>query len=255
MNEQEQFLKDLESDQDGKSVDILEQNLIPDLEKGEDDKKEDDKGGDSEGDDEIQGKNRREKRLLKRLEAERNSSMFLAGKLEAREEARVAISESADYLKDVERIYGTDTPEAQLATDLLKKAIVGARDDAENRAYARIMDERKKEAEAERQAASQLDSFIEEIEDTYDVTLNEAQEKSYFTLLQKMSPKDTHGNVTEYADPHAVWEVFQDKLKSRGTDNRAKQLSSRSMVKSGASKETSLQDDSATRFLKESGII
>jgi hypothetical protein len=260
MNEQEQFLKDLENDQN-RDVDVLDQPLIPeqgDEDKGGEDKGDEDgdKGGDSDDDASgLKPKNRRERRLMRKLNEERESSIFLAGKLEAREEAKKAVTEESDYLKAVERIYGTDTPEAQLATDLLKKAITGARDDAENRAYERVKSERQGEIEATRNAQKQLDDVIDDIEDTYDVTLTEAQEKSYFDLLKKMSPKNSEGAVVSLADPHAVWEIFQDRLKKPGTASRAKDLSARSMVRSGASKESSLQDDASTRFLKDAGII
>lgn len=270
MNEQDQFLKDLDNDQT-REVDILDQPLnAPEKE----DKKEEggeptgEEGGEGkqkeegEEDDEdgvvkdIKPRNRRERRLVRKLQEERESSIFLAGKLEAREEAKRTVnSEEADYLAAVDRIYGNETPEAQLASDLLKKAIIGARDDAENRAYERIKAERQKELEEQRKAESELDNIVDDIEDTYDVTLSEPQERSFLQLLQKMSPKDKNGNVISLADPHAVWEVFQDKLKSKRTDNRAKVLSDRSMVQSGASKDSKLQEDTAARFLQESGII
>lgn len=255
MNEQEQFLED--TNQDMTKVDVLEQPLIPtDPAKGADGKDADDDASSEEGKDGIQPKNRRERRLLEKLAAERESSMFLAGKLEARTEASKAVTEEADYLKAVERIYGTDTPEAQLATDLLKKAIIGSRDDAENRAYERMMEDRRKDSEQQRAADSELDTMIDEIEDEYGVTLTETQERSFFQLLEKMSPKDKDGNVKDYADAHAVWEVFSEKLKGNsGNSNRAREMSTRSMTQSGSSKESNLNDDVGARFLREQGII
>lgn len=249
MTEHDQFLQDLDNDQD-RTVDVLETPIVDEVTATEETTDDTD-----EADDGIQPKNRRERRLLQKLQSERESSMFLAGKLQARSEAERAVTEESDYLKAVERIYGTETPEAQLATDLLKKAIVGARDDAKSEAIREITELRQREIEEEREAQQELDSYIEDIEDTYGVALTDVQERSFFQLLQKMSPKDKEGNVVEFADPHAVWEVFQERLQKRGTDNRAKNLSARSMVQSGASTESTLPDDSAARFLKESGII
>ncbi len=251
MNEQEKFLQDTEADLT--KTDVLEQSLIPDSEKSEEGELE---GTDEGTNGEQQPKNRRERRLMERLEAEKQSSAFLAGKLEARTEASKAVTEEADYLKAIERIYGTDTPEAQIATDLLKKAIVGARDDAQERAYERIKDERTKENDEVAEAEDELDSMIENIEDEYGISLTAPQEAAFFTLLEKMSPKDKQGNVTEYADPDAVWEVFSEKLsRSKGSDNRAKDMSSRSMTQSGSSKESNLEVDATARFLQEQGII
>lgn len=252
-NETDQFFSDLENDQNTK-IDLFEEPLVPEAEKPKEESHE------YQGDDEhdysgIKPRNRRERRLMEKLQQERESAMFLAGKLEARTEAERAVSEESDYLKAIERIYGTDTPEAQLATDLLKKAIIGARDDAEIRAYERVQQERMRDQEAFEEADSMLDSIVEEIEDTYDVELNAAQQRSYFQLLQKMSPKDEDGEVVSLADPHAVWEIFQERLQKRGTDNRAKALSSRSMVQSGASKESTIQDDVTLRTLRDHGIL
>lgn len=258
MNEHEQFLESLETDQNT-GVDILDQPLVeePEKETGKEDGGEQvvEDGGEGEGDD-LKPKNRRERRLLRKLNAERESSIFLAGKLEAREEASRALnSQESDYLKEVERIYGTDTPEAQLATGLLKKALVGIRDDAEARALARYREEREKEQREEQKASKQLETILEDIEDTYDVTLTEAQEKGFQQLLQKMSPKNESGQVVSLADHHAVWEVFQSRIKKPGSGTRAKALSSRSMVASGASKDSTINEDATARFLKESGII
>lgn len=248
-NEQEQFLKDLENDQT-QGLDILEQPLTPEPEKEE--AETDDEGGFGG---EIEPKNRRERRLMRKLQEERESAIFMAGKVESMTEAARTVTEESDYLKAVEQIYGNDTPEKQVATELLKKAIVGARDDAKRQAIEELRAERQKEIEETRQAESELDNVLEDIEDTYDVTLTEAQERAYFGLLERMSPKDRDGNVIGLADPHAVWDVFKDRLQKKGTDNRAKDLSARSMVQSGTSKESTLTDDSQARFLRENGII
>lgn len=248
MNEQEQFLKDIEPSTE---VDVFEQSFS-EPEKDTQEVVEDTTTEENKGD---EPRNRRERRLMKALEDERASAAFLAGKLEARTEASKALSEETDYIKGLERIYGTDSPEALLATDLLKKAIVGAREDAENRAYDRIRSERQLEAEELTQADKELDSIVEDLEDEYSVTLTAVQERSFMQLLEKMSPKDKNGEVTDYADPHAVWEVFQERLNKKPVDTRAKDLSARSMVNSGASTDSKLLDDAQTRFLKENGII
>lgn len=246
----EQFLKDTEQSE---QADILNQPLHPKNEtKGEEGSQED---GDDEAEEaEYHARNRRERRLMQKLEAERESSQFLAGKLEAMTGAK-ATTEEADYLKGIERIYGTDSPEAQMATELLTKAIVGARDDAETRAYNRFVESQSSEVRAVQQAEAELDDIMDEIQDTYEVALTPTQEASYFELMRKMSPKDRAGNVTGLADPHAVWEVFQERSSRSSDSSRSKQLASRSLTGSGTAGESSLQDDTQQRFLKENGII
>lgn len=244
-NELDQFLNGVEEPEN----DIFSQPIATEPEQAEEPKEEE------PADDGLKPKTRRERRLQEKLEAERQSAIDMAGRLSRLEEARSLSTEEADYLKGLERIYGTDTAEAQMATELLTKAIVGARDDAENRAYERFQSERQNETQAVQQAESELDSIMDDIEDQFGVELTESQERSYFELLQKMSPKDRNGNVKELADPYAVFEIFSEKLQSRGSDNRAKELSTRSMTQSGATKDSTLVDDSMERYLKENGII
>lgn len=243
-NELDQFLSDVENQP---VDDILTQPLNPEPETPVQEEEEEEE--------EFKPKNRRERRQQAKLEAERQSAIDLAARLAKLEDARTIRDEEEDYIKGIERIYGTDTPEAQMATDLLKKAIVGSRDDAERRAYERIQAERQNETRAVQQAEEELDSIVDDIEDTYGVELTPAQETAYFELLQKMSPKDRSGNVISLADPHAVFEVFSDRLQKRGTTNPAKALAARSMVQPGSSVESTLPDDVVARQLRDMGII
>jgi hypothetical protein len=243
-NELDQFLKDTEQ---------VETNPFAHLEEAPattEPPKEEDKEEDG-----IKPKNRRERRILEKLEAERQSSIELARKVEALSQARNTLDTEDDYLSSIEQIYGTDSPEAKMATDLLKKAFTGATKEAEERAYNRIKSEREQEQNAIKQAENELDTILDEIEDTYDVDLTEAQEKAYFALLQKMSRKNKDGEVESLADPHAVWEVFQEKMSKRPVDNRAKELSARSMTQSGATKDSTLEADAGYRALREMGVL
>lgn len=273
----DQFLEGLEDDQN-QTIDILEQPLVPEEDapadqpkdapkEGEEEVKKEDAPEDGEepgeevddlpGFKKLKPKNRRERRLMAKLEAERNASITTAQKLAAKTDAGQAIEES-DYLKAVEKIYGTDSPEATAATDILKKALVGVAKHAEESAYSRFEQTQQEAAEAERQASEELDSYIDAIESTYGIELSEKQEQDYFRLLEKMSPKDASGNIVSYADADSVWEVFVERSKKTtgtGNNQRAKQLSNRSMTQGTAPDKSNLKDDSTARFLKDSGII
>jgi hypothetical protein len=262
MSELDQFLKD--TNDDPNKVDVLEAPLVPEENPEKEELKGEAETGEAttttENDDELETdlkpRNRRERRLMQRLSEERESASFIAGKLEARTEANRALTEEADYLKAVERIYGTDTPEAQLATDLLKKAITGARDDAKRAAIEELREEQRQAEQLELEAQRELDDMLEDIEDTYNVALTENQQAAFFQLLERMSPKDRNGEVREYADPHAVWEVFTEKLKSRSASSKQqKSMASRSMASSSSSTDSKLVDDVQQRFLREQGII
>lgn len=209
----------------------------------------------NELEDAEEAKNRRERRLLAKLKDEREANIAMAARLEALSEANKFRSETdADYLKTVERIYGTDTPEAKTATELLKDALRGLEKNATERALESFREAQRAEAQKLRDEERRLDGFVEEIEDTYGVNMSSDMQKGYFKMLEKMSPKDNDGNIVEYADPHSVWEVYSEKLQ-KGASNRAKDLASRSITPSGASNNAKVVDDATLAFLKEQGII
>lgn len=241
-NELDQFLSDV-------STEESQDPFAPALEEGEQQQEEE-----PEEQSEFKPKNRRERRLKQKLEAERLSSIQLAEKLDAVLSAKGA-TEEADYLQAIDRIYGTDSPEALAATEILKNALLGLKEDAKRSALEEIRSERQRESSAVAEAEEELESIMDELEDTYGVDLTDTQEQAYFALLQKMSPKDKNGEVVSLADPHAVWEVFADKMSARKPDNRAKELSARSMTQSGATKDSSLQEDAGLRALREMGIL
>jgi len=206
--------------------------------------------------DEENLRNRRERRLNARLEAERLAGIQMAAQIKAKDDLLKLQKESdPDYLKNVERIYGTDSPEAQQATELLKSTLRGLEESATERAYSRLKEEQDRAREEERKAETELNSMLEEIEDEYktDLTTNTQTRTAFLTLLEKMSPKDADGNIIAYADHHAVYEMYQSRTKK--PENRAKDLASRTMNQGGASKESTLQNDSQARYLIENGFI
>lgn len=237
MNESEQFAKENES--------ILDQPLNPETQVVEEEVTEEEQ--------EESPKNRAERRLREKLEKERIANIELNARLNALSEAQKFRQEESDPYESIGKIYGTDTPEAQAATELLKNALRSVEERAKSSALEEFRSERQKEQEEVRQASEKLDGFIEEIEDEHNVSFTPQMQKSYFTLLEKMSPKDSDGNIIEYADPHAVYEVFSEKLQKR-TDSKAKDLASRSMATSSGSNST-IEDDAAKRLLREAGII
>lgn len=201
-------------------------------------------------------RNRRERRLEEKLQAERESSRFMAGRLEALTEAQKFQHDLPDgeHIKAIERIYGNDTPEAKQATELLRTALLGVEKTATEKALQTFRDEQRKQADEVATEEKTLDNMVDDIEDTYGVDMTDTMRQAFFQRLEKLSHKDRDGNITEYADHNAVWEDIQERIK-KPVDTRAKDLSSRSMTPSGASKDTKLIDDSAVRFLKENGII
>lgn len=249
-NEQEQFLKGLEPDttdpfagiegqapiepssDDEEAVDPNEMGLLP--------------------------KNRRERRLAEKYQAEREANIAMAARLEAITEIQTERgSETADYLKAVERLYGTDSPEAREATEILKNTLLGLKEEARREAIEAIREERQIETRAVAEAEQTLDRMIEELEDEFGVDIEGSKQHltGFLNLLERMSPKDREGNIIQYADHYAVWEEYQDRLSRAAAANPAKGLAARSMTHSGAQVESNLTTDATERFLKEHGII
>jgi len=238
MNELFEFLKDT-----GEEQDLLTQPLD-----GEPAKEPEEEG--------QHLRNRRERRLAERLKAERESSIALAAKLEVLTNNRNETPDK-DYLKSIERIYGTDSQEAQDATELLKNALRGVEERATENALAKFREEQAATQQATAKESKALDSMIEDIEDDYNVELSgpqgETTRKAFFKLLERMSPKDSDGNVTQYADHRAVWETL--KAQHPKQESRARDIATRSMTQSGSPQESKLVDDAQTRYLRENGII
>lgn len=250
-NEQTEFLKSLDAPE---TVDIMDQPIEPEgttpTVKVEADPEE--------VPEEV--KNRRHKRLEEKLRAEREANIAMAARLETIAESQRARAddEPADYVKHVERIYGTNSPEAQEATSLLQTALKSVEDRATTRALETF---RKEQAEAiaqTRKEESRLDVMAEQIEDEFSVDLTSpkaaAAREGFFKMLARVSPKDAQGNITDYADHIAVWEDYQAKTKK--PESRAKALSSRSMTASGSSSGGQKPvDDATARYLSDNGFI
>lgn len=246
MNEQEKFLESVE---EASIVDqpITQDDAVPtaiEEQKGEDD------------DTDLKLRNRREKRLAEKLQAERESNIALNARLQAIAESKQSREEgdTRNYLKAVERIYGSASPEATEATELLKDALKGLEEQAVARAVEKLREEQQQSSAALREDEQRLDSFVEEIEDEFNLTLTEDQQKGFFKMMERASPKDANGNIIEYADPLFVWERYQEKLQ-RPTNTQAKNLSSRSMTQGSVGDNSKVVADAELKFLRENGII
>lgn len=244
MNEKDQFLQDTEN--------ILEQ---PITEESTDSEATDD-GISEETAEETEQKlrNRKERRLAAKYQAERESSIALAARLEAITEARKPGESEADHFTRLDRVYGTDTPEALAATEILRDTFKATESRATERALELFREEQRKERDAVRTEEASLDSMLDEIEDEYGVSMTKEQEKGFFRLLERFSPKDRDGNILNYADHHMVYEMYQETLK-KPRDSRAKDVVSRGMTRSGSSAEAKVNQSAEEKFLKEAGII
>lgn len=201
-------------------------------------------------------RNRREKRLMEKLQSERETAIALAAKLDAITQSQQTRTESSQWEDSIEKIYGNSTPELREATELLKASMKGLKDEAKREALAEYQRIRQEEQSVVSNAEKRIDSMLEEIEDEFNTDLSSGAHRTEFLkLIEKMSPKDSEGNIVEYADHHAVWEIYQDKLNRNKPVNPAKDIVARGMTQSVGANDTNLSNDAHVRFLKEHGII
>ncbi len=162
-------------------------------------------------------------------------------------------SDVEDPLADVlTRIIGNDTPEKVSAIKDFKRVLGGLKDDAKVEALREIQSQRQAELEEDRKAEEELVGGLESIEERFgvDITSNAPQARKarteYLTYIERIAPKDEQGQVTAYPDFEASFEDFQERTKrAPQPNNRAKELSSRSMARSGDSSTAPVSKDNS----------
>lgn len=201
-------------------------------------------------------KNRHVKRLEAKIQSEREANIAMSTRIDALSEAQKLRQETSisSWEEKARRIYGNEKPENAVASDLLVQSIREAKEEAKREALEETQRTYREQEREEDKEAKTVTSYIEQIEDQYgvDFTSSEsaiAKQKEFRNLWFRLSPKDSNGDVTDYADPFEVFEIF-----NQGTTNRGKDSSSRSMVRS-QSVETKVQDDATTKYLRENGIL
>lgn len=150
-------------------------------------------------------------------------------------------SDVEDVIGAFTAVIGNDTPEKIKTLEALKKALNGADERASAKAIERfqqqISEQEHAKTEADQKAQDELDTYFEEIEETYNVDLssNSASAKQmraqFIEYVRKIAPKDENGEVAAFPDLVSSFEEFQEKNK-RAPATRAKELASRGLTRS-----------------------
>lgn len=161
-------------------------------------------------------------------------------------------SEVETFKKEVASDYGStpslkwlnaygDNEQSRLAWEIHKEDLAEAEAKAEQRALSKFQESLQEEKQAQKQFESYISDSLENLEDEYgiDLTSNSPKAKKerseFLDLVGKLSPKDSEGNVTGYADFNEAFNIYQSiKVKQAPSEvtNEKKQLASRSMAKS-----------------------
>ncbi len=158
------------------------------------------------------------------------------------------------------RIHG-DTPEAREAWRYNQELLTQKVKEAREEISAALREEREQATRAERRAVEELEDGISSLEEEYSIDLSsnapaarKAREE-YLDALTAISPKDRDtGEIKEYGDHHAAYELYLLK-KNRSSDNtRAKSLAARGVSETGQAAPPN-QEDEIRKYLKANGIL
>ena len=202
-------------------------------------------------------KNRQARRMADKLQAEREANIALAERVKVLSEVK-QFSKETGVDERLLRLYGSEE-QGKAAAELHNSLLEDFATKAEERAYQRFENARQEEAKAQRDAESFIDNELESLEDEFNVDLTSnapsarKARKELLETVQKLSPKDENGNIKDYADFASAFEMYQASKKEPSTQK--KDLASRSMVRSGSSSATKLEDSVMERTLKDAGII
>lgn len=128
-------------------------------------------------------------------------------------------------------IIGNDTPEKVHALKMLDRTIKGLEDKATS-ATRQLEAERQADIEAEQE----LEQGFENIEDTFNVDISSSTpqarktRKDFIEFVEKIAPKDEYGEIKEYPDFEATFELFQ-KMNKPQPNLRAREIASRGMAR------------------------
>lgn len=149
--------------------------------------------------------------------------------------------EESELISVMTRIVGNDTPEKVAALKDFEKAWTKSIEKAEERSAERVREEMEQAEEAEHEAEvdaqNELAEGFDNIENEFNVDLTSSKPSAkqlrsdFVDFIKLVSPKDGEGNVVEYPDLQATFRIFQERQKPE-SNNRAKELSSRSMTRS-----------------------
>lgn len=166
-------------------------------------------------------------------------------------------SEESDEVMDVlTRIIGNDTPEKLAAIKDFKKVLGNLEEKGAQRALAQLDAQANEERQAEIEAQNELADGFQAIEDTFDVDLTSSnpqakKERSEFVdFIKRVSPKDEDGQVTSFPDLEETYKLFKETKKPE-SNNRAKELSSRSMARSSDASNVQQTGDKSWRAVEK----
>lgn len=192
---------------------------------------------DSEDPEKDSHKNRRHRRLEQQLQSEREARIRAEALAQARSEASSFNKDIGEIDQRWIQIYG-DTPESRQAFKLYQEMVKDHTADLKAQAIKEMKAEQEAERHQQEEFESHIDNGLEDVEDEFNVDLTSntpaarKARREFLELVESLSPKDSEGNLTGYADFNATWEIYQMKKgqAEKPDASRNKELAARSMA-------------------------
>lgn len=185
----------------------------------------------------------RDPKVQRYVEKQIEKALKNVAPLERTSITEVVPSDVKDVIGAFTAIIGNDTPDKVKALEALEKTLNGADERASSKAIERFKQEQTaaltRKSVEEKAAQDELDTYFDDIEETYDVDLssNAASAKKlrseFIEYVRKIAPKDEKGEVKAFPDLLSAFEIFQEQGKKTVQPTRAKELASRGMTRSG----------------------
>ena len=134
------------------------------------------------------------------------------------------------------RIIGNDTPEKLSAINDFKKVLLAREDKGAEKALKYFQEQQEQEEQVYKEAENEVEQGFENIEEQFGIDLDSPQSSKtrndFIDFVQRISPKDSEGNIVEYPDFVETFSVFQDINKKTVSNSRNKELASKSISRS-----------------------
>lgn len=146
--------------------------------------------------------------------------------------------DKADEITEVlTRIIGNDTPEKLSAIKDFKKVIMDREVNGAKNAIEQFQSLQREEQAIYKEAENEVEAGFESIEEQFGVDLDSPQatktRNDFIDFVQRISPKDSEGNITQYPDFTESFKIFQEMgAKKAPSNSKNKELASKSISRS-----------------------
>lgn len=151
------------------------------------------------------------------------------------------------FVKAFETIIGNDTPEKVNALRMLKDEVEGIRQEARS-AREEIEAERREEANNDREVAQGIENIEEEF--NVDLRNNKELRVKFLDFVERVGPKDEHGELRDYPDFVETFRTYQE-LNKKPQNVRNKELASRGTQRSSDASTVQMPEDTSWRGVEK----